>query len=108
MNGYPFMSDRPLHNSLTSLDGWNSDTGGWSNGKAISAASPDNITLVTSPSYIDNWEVAGENVMTINANGLSGISIDDWYKVTTTYTAAVKYEGMTLAACRNLYSGLNN
>lgn len=48
-------------------------------------------------------------MVTINADNLSsGISIDDWYKVTTTYTAAVKYEGMTLAACRSLYSSLNN
>ena len=109
LNGYPAMSDRPLHNSLASLDGWNSDTGEWNNGKAITAAGPDNITLVTAPSYTDNWEVAGENVMTINADNISsGISIDDWYKVTTTYTAAVKYEGMTLAACRSLYNNLNN
>ncbi len=108
LNNYPSMSDRPLYNSLTSLAGWNSDTGGWSEGKAISAAGADNIALVTAPSYIDNWEVAGEDVVTINANNISGISIDDWYKVTTTYTAAVKYEGMTLAACRNLYNSLNS
>lgn len=108
LNSYPVMNDRPLYNSLTSLDGWTSDTGAWSEGKAILSAGVDNIALVTAPSYTDNWEVAGENVMTINANSISGISIDDWYKVTTTYKAAVKYEGMTLAACRSLYNNLNN
>jgi hypothetical protein len=99
---------RPLYSTLQSLDGWNADVGAWENGYAITAAGADNIQLVTAPSYRDDWELVGENVLTINAGGLSGISFDDWYKVTTTYTAAVKYDGMTLAACRSLYGSLNN
>jgi hypothetical protein len=102
------MSERPLHDTLVEIDGWNADTGAWEKGVSIQAAGPENIQLVDAPSYTDDWELVGEDVITISANSLSGISLDNWYKVTTTYTAAVKYEGMTLAACRNLYNSLNS
>lgn len=46
LNSWPSMNNRPLYDSLTGLDGWNSDTGAWSDGKAVSAASGENISLV--------------------------------------------------------------
>ena len=111
LNGNAGYGSRPLEGALADVDGWlNADAGAWANGNAITAAGAENITLVTPPSYRDEWKLLAQEIKLLNGNpsNLSSLLYSTYYEVDTTYTAAVRYDGMTLQACRNLYAQLNN
>lgn len=107
-NGLPSIrSSMPLRSFLYSLNGWSTYPSGWSNGKAMSAATAANIVLEKAPTRLREFEIAGQDIMPVG-DSLSNITFPIWYKCTDTYTCQVKYTGMTLQACRNLYNTLTS
>lgn len=102
-------SQNNLQQYLQTLQGWNNYKSGWNVGKSISAAGADNIVLVTAPTRTREFEIAGQDIMPKGGeSGLSSVTFPMWYRCTDTYRCQVKYTGMTLNACRNLYTQLNN
>lgn len=94
---------------LNTLTGWNDYPSGWQNGHGISAAGADNLVLVAAPTRTRSFEIAGQDILPIGGEGgLSSVTFPIWYKCTDSYVCQVKYTGMTLAACRSLYSSLNS
>lgn len=96
---------RPLANILSSVAGWNSTV--TLTGKHFDAASANNIRIVSAPTNKVHFELVGQKLVTSDSSSMTGLSIDDWYRVTTDQYAQVRYEGMTKTACRNLFSSLN-
>ena len=98
---------RPVHDALTAVPGW-SDAEPLSNGVHFNAAGADNITLVNSPSRNVSYELVAEDLYTtrISSDGEVHLVKDNWYRRTVDSYAQVKYEGLTKAACRSLYSSL--
>lgn len=77
-------------------------------GVHFDAASADNISLIVAPTRNVTFELVAENLITSDPTSITGFTIDNWYRATTDQFAQVKYEGMTKAACRNLFNSLNN
>ena len=98
-------SSHPLLSVLENLPGWSSTP--TLHGVHFNAASASNITLVVAPTQTTKFEIVGQNIITTDPTTRSGFSIDNWYRATTDQYAQVKYEGMTKAACRSLFSDLN-
>lgn len=99
---------RPLAGVLGHVAGWNNSVTP-TNGKYFNAASADNISLVSSPTWKREFEIAGVDYTGLVPDEQSpiGYSFPLWYKVRTTYQCQVKFEGMTRAACKNLFNTLN-
>ena len=99
-------SSHPLLTALATIPGWSSNP--TLSGVHFNAASADNITLMVAPTQTTKFELVGQKVITTDPTASTGISVDDWYRATTDQCAQVKYEGMTKAACRSLFSSLNS
>ena len=100
------INSKPLHDVLVNLAGWSSAVP--LSGVHFNAASADNISLIVAPTKNVTFELVGQKIFTTDTQAESGYSIDDWYRATTDWYAQVKYEGMTKAACRTLFSSLNS
>lgn len=97
---------RPLAGAVYHLPGWTSTH--QLSGVHFDAASARNITLVVAPTKNVEFELVAPRLITSKPGNLSGFTIDDWYRATTDQYAQVRYEGMTKAACRSLFSTLND
>ena len=100
------LNNKPLYGIVSNLAGWN-DTPQL-DGVNFSAAGSDNISLVVAPTRNVTFELVGEKLVTTNPEAIGELTIDDWYKATIDSYAQVRYEGMTKAACRALFSSLNS
>lgn len=97
---------RPLADEVAHVPGWS--TANQLSGVHFDAASASNITLLVAPTKTVQYELVAPKLVTSKPGNLSGFTIDDWYRATTDQYAQVRYEGMTKAACRSLFSSLNS
>ena len=65
------------------------------------------MTIVQAPSRTRSWEIAGQDIWPEGSGALSNVSFPIWYRCTDDYRCIVKYEGLTLSACRSFYNSLN-